>query len=56
VPRLGGAPAGTPPIQLGISAIGLLPVLVHPTIRFVMATMYEAGLHRFSSGDYQAAP
>ena len=39
MPGLGGAPAGSPPIQLGISATGLLPVLVHPAIRFVMANI-----------------
>jgi hypothetical protein len=50
VPGLGGASAGRPPIQLGISAIGLLPVLAHPTIRLAMAKRkYEAELHHFSS-------
>jgi hypothetical protein len=39
VPGLGGAPAGSPAIQLGISATGLLPVLGHAVIMFVMANI-----------------
>lgn len=30
VPGLGGASDGSPPIQLGMSATGLLPVLAQP--------------------------
>ena len=36
MPGLGGASAGSPPIHAGMSATGLLPVVVHPASRLAM--------------------
>ena len=36
MPGRGGASAGSPPIHDGMSATGLLPLVVHPATRMAM--------------------